>query len=70
MTSSITDVVLSRTVTSVYFLTAENKKRGTSKNLSKFVSGEAMASSASSWLHYCYLARMIAYFFVQNCLKV
>jgi len=69
MTSSITDVVLSPTVISVYFQTAENKKQGTSNNLSKFVSGEAMASSASSWLHYCYLAKMIACFSFKIVLK-
>jgi len=43
--------------------------QSTSKNLSKLVSGEAMTSSVSSWLHYCYLAKMIAYFFIQNCFK-
>jgi len=43
--------------------------QSTSKNLSKVVSGEAMASSVSSWLQYCYLPKMIAYFFIQTCFK-
>jgi len=29
--------------------------QSTSNDLSNFVSGEAMASSLSFWLHYCYL---------------
>jgi len=57
MTSSVTDVVLSPTVTSVYFLTAENWDKHQHKDLSNFVSGEAMASSVPFWLRYwhCYL---------------
>jgi len=43
----------------------------TSKNLNKFVSGKgkAMAFSVSFWLRYFYLAKMIAYYFIQNCFK-
>jgi len=43
----------------------------TSKNLNKFVSGKgkAMAFLVLFWLHYFCLARMIAYYFIQNCYK-
>jgi len=58
MTSSVTDIVLSPTVTS--FSNSWKLIQSTGKDLSDFVSGEAMASSVS---------KLIAYLFIQNCFK-
>jgi len=43
--------------------------QSTNKNLRMFLSGEAKASSVSFWLRHCFPAKMIAYFFIQNCFK-
>jgi len=61
-----------RTESDCYFRLFSNSWKSiqsTNKNLRMFLSGEATASSVSFWLRHCYLAKMIAYFFIQICFK-
>jgi len=71
MTSSVTDVVLSPTVTSGYFLTAENWDKVSAQRSEQFCfgGGHGLFSPILVALLKLLPAKLIDYFFIQNCFK-